>query len=664
MQKEKLHFGVDYYPEHWPEERWETDALLMKEMGIQMVRMAEFSWHKMEPEEGKYDFSWLDAVIGLLGKQGIYTILGTPTAAPPAWLVCKYPEVLPVDRDGNRKHFGGRHHTCHSSLRYREKVTGIVTAMAEHFKDNPYVIGWQIDNELGNSHDHLCFCDSCQTHFRKWLQEKYETVENLNRGWGTAFWSQEYNAFEEISAPKTTAAGENPSAMLDWKLFCSDLIVDFLQMQVSIIRRNCPGHFITHNYMGFANKVNYYQLGKELDFVCHDQYPLLLPQNGEEDSYLAASELDVVRGYKNKNFWIMEQQAGACGWSTIGRGPKPGQLSLWALQSVAHGADAIVFFRWRTCAMGTEQFWHGILPHCGKPGARYEELKTMIEETGGMMEEIKGSMPPSKAAMVFSFKQNYALDIQPQNQGMSYKKQIQKYYRGFYENHIPVDFISEESDFESYRLIVAPMQYVMSPELEEKYIAYVKNGGHLVLTMRTGVKDVNNLCMTERMLPGRLEEITGIEVEDYEGLKDDQVLVQWDGDTYSADLWSDLLHVTGKEVKTLAEYGSEYYKDTPCITENPCGKGKAYYVASSIDDACTGKFIEYCRKAAKIESLGQAETNVEFAARETDNKIWLFVMNHSGKEKKFTKDNSYRIWKGEDTEVLKPYEVKIFYKDK
>lgn len=664
MQKINLHFGVDYYPEHWPKERWETDVKLMKEMGIQMVRLAEFSWHKMEPEENKYDFSWLDEAIDLLGKQGIYVILGTPTAAPPAWLTCKYPQILPVDRDGNRKHFGGRHHTCHSNLKYREKVTGIVTEMAKHFKDNPYVIGWQIDNELGNSHENLCFCDSCATHFRKWLKNKYETIEALNQGWGTAFWSQEYNSFEEISAPKTTVAGENPSVMLDWKLFCSDLIVDFLHMQVSIIRSYCPGHFVTHNYMGFANKVNYYNLGKELDFVCQDQYPLLLPENGERDSYLAAADLDVVRGYKDKCFWIMEQQSGACGWSTIGRGPKPGQLSLWAIQSIAHGADAVIFFRWRTCAIGTEQFWHGILPHSGKPGKRYQELKDMIKEMGSIMEEIQGSMPPSKAAIVFSFKQNYALDIQPQNVSMSYKDQVQKYYRGFYEKNIPVDFISEDSDFNKYKLIVAPIQYLMTPELENKYIAYVKEGGHLILTMRSGVKDANNLCMTERMLPGRLEELVGIEVEDYEGLKNDQIRISWEECEYQADMWSDILRITGKEVKSLAVYASEYYQGTPCITENTYGKGKAYYIATSIDEPCMERLIAYCSKTADIDCLGNAEKYVEFASRENKNIQWLFVMNHSGEKRTFIKDDSYHIYKGDDTNILKPYEVKIFYKNR
>lgn len=224
-----IHFGVDYYPEHWQRDRWETDAELMKEMGLTVVRMAEFSWHKLEPQEGKYDFAWLDDAIDLLGRYGIRTIVGTPTAAPPAWMANRYPEILPVDREGRIRGFGGRHHDCQSNAVYRGFVRKIVTAMAVHYKDNPNVIGWQPDNELGNSHHDLCMCESCRKNFQGWLEKKYGTVDRLNEAWGNAFWSQEYNEFSEVFTPRITVTGENPSAMLDWKCFCSDLIVDFMK---------------------------------------------------------------------------------------------------------------------------------------------------------------------------------------------------------------------------------------------------------------------------------------------------------------------------------------------------------------------------------------------------------------------------------------------------
>lgn len=657
-----IHFGVDYYPEHWPQERWETDAALMKEMGLKVVRMAEFSWHKLEPQEGTYDFAWLDDAIDLLGRYGIKTIVGTPTAAPPAWMANRYPEILPVDREGRTRGFGGRHHDCQSNPVYRGFVRKIVTAMAIHYKDNPNVIGWQPDNELGNSHHDLCMCDSCRKSFQRWLEKKYGTVDRLNEAWGNAFWSQEYNEFSEVFTPKITVTGENPSAMLDWKCFCSDLIVDFMKEQTDIIRTYCPNHFITHNYMGFADKVDYYDLGKELDFVSHDQYPGgYFADETHGSGHMLAATLDVVRSYKNKNFWIMEQQSGITGWEVMGRAPAPGQLSLWSLQSVAHGADAVVYFRWRVCAMGTEQYWHGILPHSGNPGRRYRELKEMIQNVVPLMDQMEGSMPAPEVGIVYSFRQNYALQIQPQNRSLSYTGQIQAYYKAFYDRQIPVDFVRDDGEFDRYKLLVAPLQYLMNPELEERYFNYVKNGGHLVLTMRTGVKDDTNLCMTDRELPGRLSELTGSEVLDYDCLRNAIVSVIFQNNGYTARKWCDLMAVK-EGVKVLAAYNSEFYAGEPCITENTYGKGRCYYIGTEPDGELLAALAGYMADAAGVEPLGSAGEEVELAARERDGKRWLFALNHAAEERIYTVDPAYRLVYGGEAGRLKGYEVHIFEK--
>ena len=256
-----FYYGTDYYPEHWPRDRWETDAKLMEEMGIDVVRMAEFSWAKMEPREGEFHFEWLKEAVALLAKHGIKSILGTPTAAPPAWIIEKNPEIQPIDSDGTQHFFGGRHHDCQSNETYRQHIRRFVTAMATAFKDDPNVVGWQIDNELGNSHYNLCYCPSCTAHFQEWLRKKYGTVDALNNAWGTWFWSQQYDSFEQVQAPKVTVSGRNPSAVLDWNRFCSDLIVDFQQLQIDIIRSICPpAQFITHNMLGFRDKGSYYDL--------------------------------------------------------------------------------------------------------------------------------------------------------------------------------------------------------------------------------------------------------------------------------------------------------------------------------------------------------------------------------------------------------------------
>ena len=665
-QAENIHFGVDYYPEHWDRTRWETDAKLMQEMGIQVVRMAEFSWHKLEPEEGRYDFTWLDDVISLLADYGIKTILGTPSAAPPAWMIQKHPDILPIDREGRVRGFGGRHHDCQSNPAYRSYIRKMVTNLAKQYGENENVIGWQVDNELGNSHQDLCTCDHCKNRFQTWLREKYHTTDQLNAAWGTAFWSQEYNNFSEIHTPRITVTGENPSAMLDWKRFCSDLIVDFAKEQADIIRKYAKDQFVTHNYMGFADKVDYYKLSEILDFVAHDQYPqgFYLEETPHEKNHVLAATLDVVRSYKNMPFWIMEQQSGITGWEVMGRAPAPGQLSLWALQSVAHGADAVVFFRWRTCAMGTEQYWHGILPHSGNPGRRYAELKDMIQTMSSIMEEIKGSMPKTEVGIVFSFDQDYAFTIQPHHKDLNYIHQVQKYYQAFYEQNIPVDFVQESGDFAKYRLLVAPLQYLMNPELEEKYISYVKNGGHLVLTMRTGVKDEHNLCMTDRELPGRLSEIAGIEVLDYDCLWDTEVEINYQDQVYKGVVWSDLMQLVSEHTKTMASYASEFYAGEPCVTAHPYGKGICYYIGTEPKEELMQALMEDICKQAEISALANKVTEVEFMTRENETSRYLFILNHSKESREYELlDTGYCMIKGKTAGRLSPYEVQILKKN-
>ena len=658
-----IHFGVDYYPEHWPRERWETDAKLMQEMGVQVVRMAEFSWFKMEPSEGEFHFEWLEEAVALLDRYGIKTVLGTPTAAPPAWIIEKNPEIQPIDRQGRRRHFGGRHHDCQSNEVYRAHIKRFVTAMSQKFADNPGVIGWQIDNELGNSHGDLCMCDSCKAKFQKWLEQKYGTIETLNDAWGTAFWSQGYNSFAQIGTPLITAVGENPSAMLDWKCFCSDLVVDFAKWQADIIRENCPNHFITHNYMCFDNKVDYYDLGELLDFVSNDIYPAghWQKQPHQPESELAASH-DVIRGYKKKPFWMMEQQSGMAGWEIMGRALEPGQMASWAMQSVAHGADAVVFFRWRTCAMGTEQYWHGILGHSGNPGRTYREAKQLVHTFAKHMDAFEGTMPNPEVAIVHSFRQNYALDIQPNHPELSYVGQLQKYYKALYEKKIPVDFVQGMDDLSKYKLVIAPLQYLMTPQLEQHYIDYVANGGHLVLTMRTGVKDATNLCMTDRELPGRLGDICGIEVPEYDCLLETLGGVLYGKKEYEIEKWCDIIELKG--ARQIAEYSTGFYKQSPAITENVYGNGITWYVGTEPGEDLMEDLMAYMIKSSDVETLGAAADGVEMMTRESDDQIWLFVINHTSDEQVYHLHDRYTLLEGEKEEFLRPYEVQLFVKNK
>lgn len=658
-----IHFGVDYYPEHWPKERWETDAKLMQEMGVQVVRMAEFSWFKMEPSEGEFHFEWLEEAVALLDEYGIKSILGTPTAAPPAWIIEKNPEIQPIDRQGRRRHFGGRHHDCQSNAVYRAHIKRFVNAFSKRFANNPGVIGWQIDNELGNSHGDLCMCNSCKALFQKWLAKKYGTVERLNDAWGTAFWSQGYNSFSQVGTPLLTAVGENPSAMLDWKCYCSDLIVNFAKWQAKIIRANCPNHFITHNFMCFDNKVNYYDLGKLMDFVSNDIYPAghWQKQPHQPESEIAASH-DVIRSYKKKPFWMMEQQSGMAGWEIMGRALEPGQMSAWAMQSVAHGADAVVFFRWRTCAMGTEQYWHGILGHSGNPGRIYNEAKELTHKFARYMEEFEGAMPNPEVAIVHSFRQNYAFDIQPNHPQLRYVEQLQKYYKVFYDKKIPVDFVQDTDDFSKYKLVIAPLQYLMTPKLEQHYMDYVANGGNLVLTMRTGVKDATNLCMTDRELPGRLGELCGIEVPEYDCLLETTGGILYGKKDYVIEKWCDIIELKG--ATQIAEYSTGFYKQTPAITENIYQNGIAWYVGTEPGEELMEDLVAYFVEKSSVVTLGTAADGVEMMTRENEEQIWLFVINHTNDEQVYHLHEWYTMVEGEKEGALKPYEVQLFVKNK
>jgi beta-galactosidase len=505
-------------------------------------------------------------------------------------------------------------------------------------------------------------CDSCRTLFQKWLKYKYKTIENLNEAWGTAFWSQGYNSFEQIGTPLITVTGKNPSQMLDWKCFCSDLIVDFASFQADIIRENCPNHFITHNYMCFNDKVNYYDLGEVLDFVSNDIYPAGYWQKKphQPESEIAASH-DVIRGYKNKPFWMMEQQSGIAGWEIMGRALEPGQMGAWAMQSVAHGADAVIFFRWRTCAIGTEQYWHGILGHSGNAGRTFYEAKALIHKFGKYMDEFEGAMPKAQVAIVHNFRQNYAFEIQPHHPELSYVGQLQKYYKALYDRKIPVDFVQDKDDLSKYKLVIAPLQYLMTPELEQHYIDYVASGGHLVLTMRTGVKDEYNICMTEYELPGRLKGICGIEVPEYDCLIESKGGVLFGKTEYEVEKWCDIIELKG--AKDIAEYSTGYYKQTPAITENYYGKGITWYVGTEPSEELMEDIVKYFTEKSDIDTLGIAANDVEMMTRDKDGKRWLFVINHSNDEQVYQLNDSYKMLEGENNEVLKPYEVQLFVKD-
>ncbi len=624
-------FGVDYYPEHWPEERWTIDARLMAEAGFNVVRLAEFAWSRMEPEEGKFDFEWLDRAIAVLHSHNIAVILGTPTASPPPWLMGKSPELFRMREEGMRVTFGNRREYCPNHPLYHKATKRIVHEMANHFTNHPAVIGWQIDNEFGDR----CYCPVCAQKFQSWLRSRYEALDELNQKWGTIFWSHVYNDWTEIPVPLATGGSPNPGLALDYYRFCSDSYVAYQQMQINILRAKCPNHFITHNLMGFKyDRLNYFDLARNLDFVTWDIYPRMQwTMEAQVDPSANALNHDTMRGLKSKNFWVMEQQAGPGGWEILSVTPRPGELRLWAYQSIAHGADGIIFFRWRTARFGTEQYWHGLLDHDGTLSRRYEEIKRMGAEIKAVGDELLGSQVKSSVAMALSYDSRFAFQIQPNNPRFSYPEHFHKIYRAFYQRHVSIDVVAPTADLSSYKLVIAPALHLVTDAQAENLKKYVRAGGTLVLTQRTGVKDETNRVVNLR-LPGLLAEMCGVEVEEYDSLSSQmQNSIEFvmpeltENACVNVGVLCDILKPTSATV--VARYTQDYYAGKPAITMNQFGSGRAVYVGAVGDTQLYDVLAKWLLSSAGVQENFTIPSGVELAQRIQDNKSLYFILNHN-----------------------------------
>jgi len=637
-----FYFGVDYYPEHWPEERWPEDARLMSEAGMNIVRLAEFAWSRMEPEDGRFDFDWLDRALAILNRHGIQAVLGTPTASPPPWLMQNHPEIFRGRIDGLRMTYGNRREYCPNNPIYHDYSRRIVEKMAAHYASHPGVIGWQIDNEFGDR----CFCPVCRQKFQQWLKERYPSLDDLNAKWGTVFWSHVYNDWSEIPVPLSTGGSPNPGLGLEFSRFSSDSYVAYQKMQVDILRQLCPGHFITHNFMGFGyDLLNYFDLAKDLDLVAWDNYPRTQwRMEAEVPPSRMALGHDTMRGLKGKNFWMMEQQAGPGGWELVSVPPRPGELRLWAYQAIAHGADGMVFFRWRTARFGTEEYWHGLLDHDGTPGRRYQEIKEMGAEIKKVGDQILGAAVKPSIALLLSYDSRFAFQIQGNNPGFSYYQHFHDVYTSFFNQNVMVDIISGNEDLSPYQVIVAPALHVLKQELADRLVDYVKSGGVLVLTPRTGVKDDFNTVVNQR-LPGLLKDLYGVEVEEYDSLALDmsnevEFTLPELSDLGSPQVkaWCDVLRPVGSSV--VGKYTQDYYAGKPAITLHKVGKGSAIYVGAMGADLYQSLAV-WLLELGKLKSIMPAQAGLEVTERWQDNRRLLFILNHTNRDQSLELEGRY-----------------------
>lgn len=638
----KLRAGVDYYPEHWDKDLWKADVELMKEAGVNIVRMAEFAWSRLEPSEGEYSFGWLDEIIDMFSEAGIEVFLCTPTSAPPQWLFEKYPEVIQSGNNGKRISIGIRGHRCLNSPVYRQLSGKIITKLVTHYKNNQSVIGYQIDNELEANH---CYCSVCDGKFREWIKKKYKSTEELNKAYGNSVWSGEFSSFSQIKPPYGMhQQWLNPSHTLDFHRFASDSTVEYVNFQLNLIKSIDKNALVTTNNWLCENMPCFYDLFEKLDFVSYDNYPPVKLPEDNETLYSHSFHLDLMRGIKRKNFWIMEQLSGMTGgWAPMSQTVRPGMLKGYALQAMAHGADAVIHFRWRTAISGAEMFWHGIIDHSNVPGRRFEEFKQLCSDIASY-NSIAGSQVKNTIAILYSPESEYALKLQPQTEGLHYFGQLKSWHDAFTSIGAGVDIISEKEDITGYKIIIAPMMFITSQEVTDHLYKAAAEGATVILTCRSGVKDSFNKCIMQP-LPTVFAELAGVNISEYDPvgrckIKFKITSSEWERHfkepgQYLCTQWCDLIEC--KSAVPLAEYGEEFYKGVAAVTHNYYGNGNVYYIGTVLDRKSYIAFAEMAAQKSGIHYIENLPSGIEVTYRyqhcpeeeNGDYKVWQFVFNNT-----------------------------------
>ncbi len=625
-------FGGDYNPEQWPETLWEEDMRLLKAAHINIVTINVFSWAALQPSEETYDFSRLDKIMELTKKHGLKVCLATSTAAHPAWMAKRYPDILRTEFNGMKRKFGGRHNSCPNSPTYRKYSVLLAGKLAERYKDDDRIAAWHISNEYGGE----CYCENCEKAFRVWLKRKYKTLDALNAAWNTSFWSHTFYDWDEIVLPnllsehfaydRTMFQGIS----LDYRRFNSDSMLECCKAEIQAIREITPDIPVTTNLMGAYKPLDYRKWAKELDFVSWDNYP------ANEDSFEdIAFNHDLMRGVKNgQSFWLMEQTPSVTNWLPYNELKRPGVMRLWSYQALAHGSDSVMYFQMRRSIGACEKMHGAVIDHVGNGNTRvYREVQALGKELEGLGNLLTGAKTPAKAAIIFDWDNWWALEYSAGPSCLlKYKDEILNYYRAFENLHISVDIISWSDPLEKYDLVVAPLLYMTAEDADERIRTFTKKGGTFATTFLSGLVDENDRVITGGY-PGRLRDILGIWVEESDALPEGKEnTFFWEDQTFPATVICDLLHCEGAE--SLGEYTSDFYAGMPALTKNHFGKGKAYYVAARSNADFYFHFLEKVTKEAGVQPVCTSEKGMEATVRENENGRFLFLLNHTEEPKK------------------------------
>jgi beta-galactosidase len=561
----------------------------MQNAGIRFVRLGEFSWSTLEPEEGQFTFGWLDRAIEQAAHHGIGTVLGTPTAAPPAWLTQKYPETLRVKDDGRRDEHGNRQQFNWANETYRHLARQIVEKLAERYGRNPHVIGWQIDNEYQN----ISYDSDTRAQFQRWLEARYRTLTDLNERWTTAYWSQTYSDWAQIPIP--TQHG-NPGLFISWMRFVSDTWRSYQKNQAEVIRTFSDDQFITTNLMGWFDGFDHYTVTQDLDVAAWDDYV----EKGHLDPVRNGAAHDLTRGFLRRNFWVMEMQAGSGSFDKINSALDRGETRAMAWQAVGHGADAIGFWQWRSALNGQEQYAGTLVGADGEPNPLYSEVTQIGREFAAARASLADTAVSSQVAIIQSYDSRWAIDWQRHNEKFSPIQQILSYYAPLRRFAQSVDILSPTAPLEGYKLVIAPGLNIMSAKIAEHLVDYVRNGGHLVLGQRSGMKDGDSQFWPKRQ-PGLLSELLGARVEQYFAIRD-PVGISGVWGTGQSGLWAEELHVNASEVDVLMRYekSNGWLDGQPAAVTREVGKGRITYVGAWLDAKTMSSAVRWMMRTSNV----------------------------------------------------------------
>lgn len=629
IKASKIIYGGDYNPEQWPEEIWEEDMRLLKKAHIDTVTLNVFSWALLQPSEETYYFEKLDRIMEMAKQNGLNVILATSTAAHPAWMAKRYPDILRVDGRGMKRKFGARHNSCPNSPTYRKYSVRLAEKLAERYGHYDNIVAWHISNEYYGE----CYCDNCEKAFRVWLREKYGSLKEVNRAWNTSFWGHTFYDWDEIVVPDYRSElfaeerTEFQGMTLDYRCFNSDSLLQCFRLEYDAVKKITPHIPVTTNFMGCYKTLDYKKWGAAMDFVSWDNYP----SNDDTPAEIAFNH-ELMRGVGGGGpFILMEQTPGVSNWLPNNPLKRPGVMRLWSYQAVAHGSDSVLFFQMRRSIGACEKMHSAVIDHVGTGNTRvFREVAALGEELEKIGDKLLGAEINARTALYFDWNNWWAVESSAgPSFDLKYREEVLNYYQALFAQNIPVDIIGPGDDLGKYRIVIAPVLYLLPQGADEAIRKFVKNGGIFLTTFLSGIVDENDLVVTGGY-PGKLRDILGIWVEEIDALPAGKKnYFQYKGVRHKAELLCDVLHLEG--AKALAAYEEDFYAGFPAVTCNTFGKGRAYYIATRSDAEFYAEFLREICSFAGINPFAAPVENVEVTIRSNENGNFMFLLNHSSK---------------------------------